>query len=269
MPWSVRAPRVASQLRFNTISSSNAFIGLQEVLHGQLVDTLTELNKDCPENAPDWSYIGVGRDDGKEAGEYSPIFYRSSVWELQDWTTIWLSPMPEVPSKGWDAGSVRILTIGHFQHKQTRADIIVMNTHLDNVGTISRENSARIITEQIDKRLNSTTSRGCSPSLLLTGDFNSTPDQEAYQYLTQPSSPVLDAKSKVPFDNQYGNRFSTFTDFVGEPPKELLDHVFLDKKSAWDPKTYAILSNCFDDGVYYSDHRMVVTDVELSLAKRK
>lgn len=24
----------------------------------------------------DWGWIGVGRDDGEERGEYSPIFYR-------------------------------------------------------------------------------------------------------------------------------------------------------------------------------------------------
>ena len=39
--------------------------GAQEVLHQQLMDLAKGL--------PDYQWIGVGRDDGKEAGEYAAI----------------------------------------------------------------------------------------------------------------------------------------------------------------------------------------------------
>ncbi len=43
------------------------FIGLQEVTDSQLQDLLKSLINH--------SYIGVGRDDGIDKGEYSPVFF--------------------------------------------------------------------------------------------------------------------------------------------------------------------------------------------------
>lgn len=42
-------------------------IGLQEALDVQLLDLLNLL--------PEYDYVGVGRDDGKRGGEYSPILF--------------------------------------------------------------------------------------------------------------------------------------------------------------------------------------------------
>lgn len=238
---------------------------MQEVLHEQLIDILTGLNRANDTAEPEWNYIGVGRDDGEEEGEYSPIFYRPAVWELKNSTTVWLSPTPNVPSIGWDAGSIRILTIGDFVHKQTGAEIVAMNTHLDNAGTVSRQNSAEIITEEIDKRIGNATSNEKGPALYLTGDFNSEPGQEAYQYMTRPESPVYDEKMRNPKEQRYGHRTGTYTGFSSEEDVTLLDYIFLQKTERWTPRTYAVLENLYDDGVYLSDHRAVVADVELSL----
>ena len=239
---------------------------MQEVLRPQLDDILSGLNRDSTAanaSSPEWSFIGVAREDGKEEGEYSPILYRPSIWTLSNWTTIWLSEPPDVPSKGWDAGSTRILTIGDFVHKESGQAVIAMNTHFDNAGTISRENSARIVTEQINAR--QTTANGTKP-VILTGDFNSEPNQEAYQYLTQESSPVDDVREQVPEDERYGNRIGTFTGFDrANEAHTLIDHILVDKKSAWDVRTYAVLANVFDEGVYYSDHQAVVSDLRLDL----
>lgn len=67
-----------NELNFNTFYCAESFICLQEVLHGQLGDILGGLNA----SSKKWAYIGVGRDDGHEAGEYSPIIYQPSAWEL-------------------------------------------------------------------------------------------------------------------------------------------------------------------------------------------
>jgi hypothetical protein len=65
-----------------------------------------------------WKYIGVGRDDGITKGEYSPIFYNSEVHELISWRYFWLSETPDRPSRGWDANSIRICTVGRFGFKK-------------------------------------------------------------------------------------------------------------------------------------------------------
>ena len=74
--WTVRRQRLVNALRFNTAQNPEAFICCQEVLHEQLQDLLGALNS----HGDRWEHVGVGRDDGKEAGEYSPIFYRPAVW---------------------------------------------------------------------------------------------------------------------------------------------------------------------------------------------
>lgn len=126
-PWSERLPGIVAELKYHTRTYNNsnsggaAFICLQEVLHEQLVDILHSLNNNSSSSAEgeegEWTYFGVGRDDGVEAGEYSPIFYRRSKgWRKIHAETKWLSPTPDVKgSKGWDAGSVRIVTVVIFE----------------------------------------------------------------------------------------------------------------------------------------------------------
>lgn len=53
---------------------------------------------------PTWSHVGVGRDDGKQAGEYAPIYYRNDRFQPLSVEHIWLSQTPQqVGSRGWDA----------------------------------------------------------------------------------------------------------------------------------------------------------------------
>lgn len=67
--WDVRKSHLINELSFNTAHCAESFICLQEVLHQQLIDILSSLNSKDKE----WAFVGVGRDDGLEAGEYSPI----------------------------------------------------------------------------------------------------------------------------------------------------------------------------------------------------
>lgn len=256
--WEVRRPRIISELIFNTSHCPESFICLQEVLHGQLVDILAGLNA----SGKKWAYIGVGRDDGHQAGEYSPIIYEPSVWELKSCETIWLSETPDRPSKGWDAACIRLLTIGVFQHYETKKRLAAMCTHLDHMGTKSRLESAKIILAQVDKLKDDVN------GVFLAGDFNSPPDTEAYKHMTGHGSPMYDLRSSVPEDQRYGHTL-TFSGFQGKPLNRI-DFLFLNHgcqtssgKTGWTVNQYAVLENRFEDGVYNSDHRAVVGDVEL------
>ena len=261
-PWSVRCPLLCSELVFNS-NGPETFICLQEVLHSQLLDIQSSLNKTTDSSSQDsWSYIGVGRDDGKEAGEYSPVFYRPSLWSLKKWETRWLSETPTIPSKGFDASSTRLVTIGHFVHCRTRQDILVLSTHLDDQGRQSRRESAKIILQSIRKYTRLST----FSTVLLGGDFNSPPDGpdgEAYQIMTAPESIMEDISVRVPKIKRHGNEM-TFTSFgyVDNKPSRI-DFIFCRKGDPVTYRTYAVLSNRFDDGVYLSDHRACVADVLL------
>ncbi len=272
--WEIRRPRLINELRFNTAPCVESFICLQEVLHEQLIDILAGLNN--PKRA--WDYVGVGRDDGLSAGEYSPIIYRPGIWELKGQTTKWLSKTPDLPSKSWDAASTRIVTIAVFQHRLSRKTVVAMNTHLDDQGTKSRFEAAKIILEQIRLFTSRDPHRRSLP-LFLAGDFNSEPYQEAYEEMTSRESPMVDLQLMVTEDKRYGD-INTFTGFDPKTTRrKRIDFLFLNSgkpsprvdsceegeasEELWRAEGYAILPNLFEEGVYNSDHQAVIGDVAL------
>ena len=267
LPWSKRAPLIIRSIRFHSLHNPESLINLQEVLHNQLLDILEGLG-------PEWAHIGVGRDDGNKAGEYSPILFRSSVWAIQDSQTIWLSPTPEKPSKGWDASNKRILTSVLLRHWETGQSVLALNTHLDDQGIQSRLESAKIIVAHIATQLEQHRSSQqqrqqqqeplCKLPVILAGDFNSTPDEEAYLLLVAENSPLLDLRTVVGKSDLYGHE-NTFTGFESRPvDQKRIDFFFL-SKDCWHVQGYGVLETKFEDGVYSSDHRPVVGDVALPL----
>ncbi|KZM25624.1 uncharacterized protein EKO05_0001941 [Ascochyta rabiei] len=299
-PWAERFPLVLNQLQHETryLDGSHAaranlesmddftasLICLQEVLHNQLIDILGGLNglppskdgKEPPPDGPIWAHVGVGRDDGGIKGEYSPVLYPVNVFSLVHSETVWLSPTPEKPSIGWDAGSIRILTVAVLEHKSSKRRVLASATHLDNEGSRSRENSVTIILETL-KRVHKQWSNNSKLPIVLAGDFNSFTDQEAYLGMAQ-SNFVYDLYNYVPPKRRYGEE-TTFTGFQPEKDKDELgriDFIWLgptesvcedaaesSSQGLWKVDGYAVLPNVFDDGVYASDHRCVVGDARI------
>jgi endonuclease/exonuclease/phosphatase family metal-dependent hydrolase len=266
---------------------------LQEVLHTQLTNIMNSLNNTSPTNnaGPDatgdtiWAHIGVGRDDGRTKGEYSPIIYPVKLFNLLHSETVWLSPTPDKPSKGWDAGSIRIMTVAVLQCKVTGARFLASCTHLDNAGSESRKHSVEIILTTLKRVEKKWTKDGKLP-IFLAGDFNSFPDQEAYQLMSR-SDYMYDLRELVEETRRYNDAI-TYTGFEPEKDKDeqgRIDFIWLgpkssvcraDNKSApfnaateiagncsWIVDGYAVLPNVFDAGIYLSDHRCVVGDLRL------
>ena len=69
--------------------------GVQEALINQ-VEALEQY-------FPSYQREGVGRDDGKKAGEHAAIFFKKERFKLLHSANFWLSQTPDVPSNGWDA----------------------------------------------------------------------------------------------------------------------------------------------------------------------
>ena len=272
--WDIRKSSLINELCYNTAHCAESLICLQEVLHQQLVDILAGLNR----NTKTWEYVGVGRDDGSAAGEYSPIIYSPTVWELKMHKTKWLSETPDRPSKGWDAACKRILTIAVFQHRSTLRMLIVMNTHLDHQGSKSRLEAAKIILREI-RQFTAQESHGKSLPIVLAGDFNSEPHQEAYREMTSRDSPMVDVHVMVPESQRYGhsNTFTGFDPRTERPTR--IDFIFVNRDTwdsegsgelkdnaagkTWLIEGYSVLPNRFEDGIYNSDHRAVVGDIAI------
>lgn len=246
--WELRRERLASLVRLHRPD----FAGMQEALHHQLEWLDGEL--------PGMKWIGVGRSDGAQSGEYSPIFYNSKRFELVAGSdsTIWLSPTPgRAGSRGWDAALPRILTFGTFRDRESGQRIMVFNTHFDHRGDTARAESARLIAETVRKLAGAAgNSSGNALPAVVTGDFNATPDSEPYAIMTDGGLGDAFSASELP---HVGPQF-TYEGFeVGglEDPRRI-DYIFVNEVIS--VRSHAILST-FRDRRYPSDHLPVITEL--------
>lgn len=232
-------------------------IGVQEALHHQLQDLLRLL--------PEYSYCGVGRDDGKEKGEYSAILFRNSRFGLLDSKTHWLSETTDIPgSKSWDAAITRVFTTARFFDRETKKEFVMVNTHFDHIGKTARLMSSTIIKSYLagmegGANLDNTGSRIEIP-MIVSGDFNSEPTEESYKMM------VNEEISLVLYDSRPASSTAgTFCGFkVGGMPCKTIDFIFHTKQ--WVARNYQVITD--NDGTYYpSDHLPVLVEFDLALEK--
>ena len=164
------------------------------------------------EQLPGYGVLGVGRDDGKEAGEMMALYYREARFEKLAGGHFWLSETPDkVGSKSWDSSLPRMVTWVRLKDRQSpqARPILFFNTHFDHRGTEARARSAALIRQQL-------LTLGKNDSLIVTGDFNDgdggEPHRQLFADLEGTSSPVVDTwRIRNP---QVGQNEGTFTEFL-------------------------------------------------------
>ncbi|NQT63772.1 MAG: endonuclease/exonuclease/phosphatase family protein [Candidatus Marinimicrobia bacterium] len=239
--WPNRKEMAVSMIRFY---EPDVF-GVQEAKEGQV--------NDLSERFPEYAWIGVGRDGGKQAGEYMAIFYLKSRLNLLQKETFWLNEHPESPGLGWDAAYNRVVTWGHFRDLKTKKTFFHFNTHFDNRGEVARQESAKLLLSKIR------TIAGSS-ALIVTGDFNTYPDSEPYRILTG-SELLTDAKTITQAPHHGPSR--TFNGFDLESLKTMerpIDYIFVSKDIS--VLKHATLSDTFD-GYFPSDHMPVTATITI------
>ena len=240
--WPNRSSQVAALLSFHQAD----IFGLQEALIGQIEDIHAQM--------PQMKWVGVGRDDGEKAGEFSPLFYNSEKFTALKSGGFWLSETPEKPGLGWDAACNRVCSWLLLKENKSKKKFMVFNTHFDHMGVKARTESAKLILRKI-KALN--------PSgfpVILTGDFNLTPEQEPISVIT---SELQDSRS-ITKQAAYGPT-GTFNGFKFDSPlKERIDYVFV--SNSIEVKRYGVLTDS-KDLRYPSDHLPVFVNLELKVGK--
>lgn len=244
--WKNRTDKVAALIK----KYNPDLLGVQEALHNQMIDLQS--------NLPDYSFVGVGRDDGKEKGEYSAIFYKKDKFEVLLQNTFWLSETPEVPgSKSWDAAITRIVTYTLLKDKTTGKSFIYTNTHFDHVGKEARKNSAKLIKIFLKGFVNGATFEKPEREIpiIITGDFNSEPADAPY--LT-----MIDGDDTILTDSRpLQDRTGTFCGFeVNKIECRTIDYIF--HSPHWKASGYKVIQD--HNGTYYpSDHLPVLVTLSL------
>jgi endonuclease/exonuclease/phosphatase family metal-dependent hydrolase len=219
-----------------------SFVGMQEVLHNQL----TFLDEQLPSHR----YIGVGRDDGKQKGEYAPIFYNTTEFDVLTSDTFWLSTTPEVISVGWDASMERICTFGLFEHKATKQKVWVFNTHFDHIGTIARAKSAELIAAKV-KEMNTD-----NLPVILMGDLNLPPESDPIQFLQQQFS-----DGQTISKNSFYGPTGTFSGFDHSKVLDTrIDYIFTDFLIV---EGYNHIDDRMENNKHISDHLPVLARLRI------
>ncbi len=236
--WVDRAPVVANLIRFHDFD----IVGTQEGLKNQLDDISAAL--------PEYTRYGVGRDDGREAGEHSAIYYLKDKYQLVDKGDFWLSASPDQPGKGWDATCCnRISSWVYLRDIKTKKMFYVFNVHFDHQGKVARVESGKLMIKKIKEIA------GNKP-VLLTGDFNGGRETEWYKTLAE-SEILADTHRTVkhPYQNN-----SSSNGFRKPRSMNVIDHIFMTKH--FKAKKWGILTDTYF-GKFPSDHFPVVAVVDL------
>lgn len=238
--WTNRKPFFIAQLEFHEPD----ILGVQEAMPNQM--------KDMDSLLADYSFVGVGRDDGKDEGEYSAIFYKNDKFKVLESSTFWLSQTPEKVSMGWDAVCNRVCSYALFENTITNQKFWVFNTHFDHVGIEARKNSATLIIQKI-KDINTQ-----KYPVILSGDFNMEEDHESIQFIE------LHLKDSKTIANTSFGPIGTFNNFeFDKPVTRRIDFIFVSPEI--EVNKYAVLSDSWECK-YPSDHLPVF--VKLNIVKK-
>ena len=230
--------------------------GCQETYLHQIKDVIPE----------GYSFIGVARDDGAEKGEYCPILFDTSKFEVLKSDTFWISETPEKVSRGWGAKCRRICTWGEFKHKPTNKIFYFFNTHLDHKSSKAKQEGIKLLYKKINEIAGNNT-------FFLTGDFNVYAEHDYFKPMFSDnrfkhSRDICQTKPYGPSGSYHAYKG------IVNPKHRLADLIIV--SSNVKVKTFAVLTDriakfAYDDKLsknnqkdfdYVSDHFPVTADVE-------
>ncbi|MBR4124575.1 MAG: endonuclease/exonuclease/phosphatase family protein [Victivallales bacterium] len=238
--WEERLPRIRKFL----CEKCPALFGVQEAYHQQM----TGLQQDT------WyRFIGGGRDDFRQKGEYSGIFYDPLRLEVLDWGNFALSENPSVPGVcGWGAACPRMATWGFFHDLAGGQRFSCYNTHLDHISEEAQVNGLKLILDRMAAHYPD------FPQVLM-GDFNVTPDTPVWTL----ASTVLEDARGIALQEVSGPRDATYHDW-GQCAK-VIDYIFVSQGLT--VLNYRVDDRMVDGG-YLSDHYPVVAELMFGATRR-
>jgi endonuclease/exonuclease/phosphatase family metal-dependent hydrolase len=235
--WSNRKAELVDMIRFYEPD----ILGIQEGLSSQVnyIDSVLT----------NYSFIGVGRSDGKDQGEYAAIFFNHKTIDVLESKTFWLSEKPDTVSIGWDAVLERIVTYGQFRDKIKKEKIHIFNCHFDHIGKKSREKSSELILELINNK------KIDNERIAVIGDLNCLPYEKPIEILKT----KLQDSYKVSLLPAYGP-LGTFNGFnLTKKVTKRIDYILIKNIIV---KQYRSIDDRRKSNLWLSDHLPVLIRIE-------
>jgi endonuclease/exonuclease/phosphatase family metal-dependent hydrolase len=233
--WPHRKEFVTALIQYHDFD----IIGTQEGYLHQLKD-LCEM--------PGYTYLGVGRDDGKEAGEHSAVLYKKDRFSVVSSGNFWLSETPDKPGLGWDATCCnRICSWAKLKEKKSGSIFYFFNVHFDHQGIVARRESGILMEKKIKEIAENT-------PVICTGDFNSTPETEQIKTMSEFLCDSYRTAELPPYGPVGTFNGFNFTALL----HDRIDYVFVSKH--FRVMKYAALTDAVNQQ-YPSDHQPVVVDL--------
>jgi endonuclease/exonuclease/phosphatase family metal-dependent hydrolase len=253
--WALRKTIVFNLLR----EQSPDIIALQEALRFQIDEIRQAL--------PSYNEVGVGRDDGRTAGEYAIILYREDRFRSVSQETFWFSSSPTVPgSASWGNTIPRICTWTRLEDKKWGKRFYVYNLHLDHISQLSREKSVVTLARMI-------LARGHHDPFIITGDFNAGEQNPAIRFLKGEDSldPAVSGRTHMKLVDTYrrlhpeDSTVGTYHAFRGNRNGEKIDYIFVE---SWATVRDAAIICRNSSNHYPSDHFPVTARIVFSAIHR-
>lgn len=236
--WQDRKTHVVNLIRYHQFE----IIGVQEALRMQLDDLKILM--------PEFSWYGIGRDDGISKGEHSAIFYKTDLFQLEAKGDFWLSTTPEKPGPGWDANLNRICSWVKLKNKKDNQSFYVFNAHYDHQGVQARVESSKLILEKVQSIA------GAAPVIFM-GDLNGGRESDWYLRLAK-SEMMRDAYTLASLRYQPNGSFNGFR--FDDVRKDVIDHIFVSK--SFIVGRWAVHTDTYN-GKFPSDHFPVSAELKL------
>lgn len=238
MDWTIRHPMVTDLIRREQPDS----FGVQEA-HFDWMQTLSA-------SLPEYDYVGVGREDGKNEGEFSAVFYLKNKFTVVDSGTFWLSETPDVAgSKGWDGACHRVCSWAKLKEKESGEIYVHMNTHLDHRGDEARTKGLQLLLDF---------AKDISEKIVLTGDFNFFEGCDLYKQMT--SGRLVDSKF-VAADTMDSVTYNAFYPLLNDKDDPAVID-FINVSDDIKVNKYRVLTDR-PDGKFPSDHYPVMAEIEI------
>jgi len=189
--------------------------------------------------------VGVGRDDGRSAGEHCAIFFDASRFEEVESGTFWLEEPAQEPPTTVLLGPKRICTWVRLRDREDGRCLRIYNTHLY-LTEPARLRAVRMILARIDRG-------DPADAVLVTGDFNAGPAAPSRRLFTAAglisTAELAGAAPGAPTYQFYGIRLRNLDEILADRRWRVLDHRVLDVKP---------------ENTFPSDHFGVMADVILA-----